>query len=155
MKFYCIKCKNNITDDEYFFSKKQFGKPLCRPHQPTHEVQKLVKKLKEICNLEIIYEGFDGYKSVDISIPDAKVDIEVDGLQHTTTKDQALRDLKRTYYSYKNDGYITLHIPNILVRDDNTIDEVAVFINNFLEENHNDLKDNILVHFLKKFFNIE
>lgn len=153
MKYYCIKCKTDITDEEYHFSKNNFGKALCRAHQPTLEAKKLGKKLKEISDWEIIYEGFDGHKSVDISIPDAKVDIEVDGLQHTTTKKQALADLKRTYYSYK-DGYITLHIPNILVKDDETIDEVAIFINEFLEDNYNDIKDNFFVSFLKRLFNI-
>ena len=91
---------------------------------------------------------------MDIRIPDAKVDIEVDGLQHSITKEQALKDLKRAYYSYKNEGYITLHIPNILVRDDETIDEVAKFIDYFLKENHEDLQDNFIVGFFKKLFNM-
>lgn len=153
MKYYCIKCKSSITNDEYYFSYSHFGKALCRVHQPTLEARKLGKKLEEISNWKIVYEGFDGHKSVDISIPDAKVDIEVDGLQHTTTKKQALADLKRTYYSYKS-GFVTLHIPNILVKDDKTIDEAAIFINEFLKDNYEDIKDNFFVRFLKRLFNI-
>lgn len=83
-----------------------------------------------------------------------KVDIEVDGLQHSSTKKQAFSDLQRTYYSYKNHGFITLHIPNILVKDDDTINEVALFINKFVEENYNDVKDNFIISFFKKLFNI-
>ena len=110
--------------------------------------------MKQIGNWDIVYEGFDGYKNVDISIPSAKVDIEVDGLQHTTTKKQALSDLKRAFYSYKKDGFITLHIPNILVRDDQIINEVAGFINDFLTENYNDTKDNFFTKIIKRIFNL-
>jgi very-short-patch-repair endonuclease len=150
MKRYCKKCKRNITDDEYYFSNKNFGKALCRTHQPTLEVRRLGKKLKQIGNWDVIYEAFDGHKNVDISIPSAKVDIEVDGLHHAMTKTQALSDIKRTYYSYKNDGIITLHIPNILIRDDDTTDEAAKYINNFLSDNREDVKDNIIIKFLKR-----
>lgn len=152
MDLYCIKCKNKITDIEYRFSKDNFGKPLCRADQPTIEARKLGKKLEELGNWNVIFEYYDGHKSVDIRLPGPKVDIEVDGLQHTTTKKQALSDLKRTYYSYKNDGFITLHVPNILVRDDASILEAAAFINEFLEANYNDVKDNFIVRFLKGLF---
>jgi hypothetical protein len=153
MDFYCIKCKNTISDAEYYFSKENFGKPLCRPHQPTLEARKLGKKLEQIGNWNVIFEYFDGYKTVDIRLPGPKVDIEVDGLQHSLTKQQALSDLKRTYYSYKNDGVITLHIPNISVRDDETIHEAAVFINEFLEINYSDTK-NFFVRFLERLFHL-
>lgn len=138
MSYYCIKCKKSITDDGYHFSWKNFGKPLCRVDQPTQEARKLGKKLEQIGNWKVIYEGYDGHKYVDLSIPGANVDIEVDGLQHTTTKEQALSDIKRTYYSYKG-GFITLHVPNILVRDDATIEEAARFINDFLKANYKDV----------------
>lgn len=153
MSFYCIKCKNTITDNEYHFSNNQFGKALCRVHQPTPEARKLGKKLEQLGNWNVIFEYYDGHKSVDIRLPGPKVDIEVDGLQHVLTKDQALSDLKRTYHSYR-DGFITLHIPNILVKDDETIDEAATFINEFLEDNYSDVNDNFFIRFLKKLFNI-
>lgn len=152
MEFYCIKCKNTITDEEYHFSSDNFGKPLCRAHQPTLEARKLGKKLEQLGNWEVIFEHYDGYKTVDIRLPGPKIDIEVDGLQHSMTKQQALSDLKRTYYSYKKDGFITLHIPNILVRDDKAIHEAAEYINEFLEVNYSDVKDNFIVRFLKGLF---
>ena len=40
--------------------------------------------------------------------------IEVDGRQHNTKSEQALSDIKRTYYSLKS-GYITLRVPNSLL----------------------------------------
>lgn len=152
MGFYCIKCKDSITSDEYRFSNNNFGKALCRQHQPTPEAWKLGKKLEKIGNWNVIYEAFDGHKNVDLSVPSAKFDIEVDGLQHVVTKKQALSDLKRAYYSYKNDGFITLHVPNILVRDDDAVDETARQISDFLNESYNDVKDNIIVGFFKRLF---
>lgn len=155
MSFYCIKCKTSITEAEYHYSKNNFGKPLCRAHQPTLEARKLGNKLKQLGNWNVIFEYYDGHKTVDLRLPGPKVDIEVDGLQHSKTKQQALSDIKRTYYSYKNDGFITLHVPNILVRDDNSIREAAIFINEFLEVNYNDVKDNFIARFFKGLFNIK
>lgn len=154
MKLYCIKCKTPITEKEYHYSNDNFGKPLCRAHQPTLEARKLGKKLEQIGNWEVLFEYYDGHKSVDIRLPGPKVDIEVDGLQHSMTKQQALSDLKRTYYSYKKDGFITLHVPNILVRDDKTIDEAAEFINEFLEANYSDIKDGFFTRLLKALFDV-
>lgn len=152
MDFYCIKCKNTISDAEFRYSNDNFGKALCRTHQPTLEARKLGRKLEQLGDWNVIFEYYDGHKTVDIRLPGPKVDIEVDGLQHVATKLQALSDLKRTFYSYKNDGFITLHVPNILVRDDATINEVAEFINEFLEVNYNDVQENIFVRFLKGLF---
>lgn len=154
MHYYCIKCKTDITDEEYHFSNNKFGKALCRAHQPTLEARKLGKKLEQLGNWNVIFEYYDGHKCVDLRLPGPKVDIEVDGLQHSITKQQALSDIKRTYYSYKNDGFITLHIPNILVSNDETINEAAIFINEFLVDNYNDTKDNFFIRFLKKLFNV-
>jgi very-short-patch-repair endonuclease len=141
MKFDCIKCKESITDEEYHFSYHRFGKALCREHQPTQAARRLGKKLEQLGDWTVKYEYFDGYKSVDLRIPSAKVDIEVDGLQHVTTKSQALSDLQRTLYSYRYDGIVTLHVPNILTSDDDTTDEAAKLINKFLEDNYEDIED--------------
>lgn len=138
MNKYCIKCKNGITDDEYSYSMRFFKKALCRKDQPTEEAKRLGFLLEKIGHRKVIFEDFDGHKHVDLSIPSAKVDVEVDGLQHVKTKEQALRDIKRAYYSYKNNSTITLHVPNILVQDD-VIDETARYISDFLEENRKDV----------------
>jgi len=74
-------------------------------------------------------ELFDGYKTVDIAVPDANIHIEVDGAQHHTSSRQALADLKRTYYSLQQ-GIYTIRIPNNLVRYHlpETVDFVARII---------------------------
>ncbi len=135
----CEKCKNAITEEEFLYSLKYYNKALCKKDQPTTEARKLGEELKKNGNWDVVYERFDGYKHVDLSIPSARVDIEVDGRQHTLTADQALRDLKRTHYSYKNEGYFTLRIPNVLLRDDENIKEAVRWINDFLHENQKDV----------------
>ena len=69
-------------------------------------------------------EKWDGYKHIDIAVPQAMINIEVDGIQHNTDRKQSLSDLKRTMYSFRK-GYVTLRIPNCLVRDDESIEETA------------------------------
>jgi very-short-patch-repair endonuclease len=85
-------------------------------------------------------EKWDGHKHIDIAIPEARVNIEVDGIHHNTSKKQALSDLLRTYYSFRK-GYVTLRIPNILVRDKETLEETADFIIDFLNESNEQLDD--------------
>lgn len=81
-------------------------------------------------------EKYDGFKTIDIAVTNAKVNIEVDGMQHNYNAGQALADLKRTYYAFRK-GFLTLRIPNSLVRND--LDETANFITNFLVESQEQL----------------
>ena len=78
-------------------------------------------------------EKFDGHKHVDIVFERPKLHIEVDGIQHNQSTRQALSDLKRTFYSMQ-DGYITIRIPNVLVRND--LNETANFIGEFILERY-------------------
>jgi len=64
--------------------------------------------------LPVELEKFDGHKTIDIACVPAKLNIEIDGIQHAFYK-QALSDLKRTYYSLEQD-YFTLRIPNNLIK---------------------------------------
>ena len=107
---YCNKCKKAVSEKEYEFSQTNFFKPLCRNCQPTPEARKLGILLKK-AGWRIEFEKFDGYKSIDIAIVEARVNIEVDGSQHNLDEKQALADLKRTFYSFKK-GFVTLRIPN-------------------------------------------
>lgn len=84
-------------------------------------------------------EKCDGFKHIDIAIVEVKVNIEVDGKQHQDSR-QALADLKRTYYSFKK-GYVTLRIPNVLVRNFATRVETAKFIDDFLRESREQINE--------------
>lgn len=79
----------------------------------TPETQKLCFALQGQ-GVKALIDFWDGYKHIDIAIPEAKLNIEVDGVQHNKNPKQALSDLMRTYYSFKK-GYFTLRIPNSLI----------------------------------------
>jgi very-short-patch-repair endonuclease len=76
-------------------------------------------------------EKCDGFKTIDIAVPDAKVNIEVDGGHHNFSSIQAMSDLRRTLFSFKK-GYATLRIPNSLAKFN--LDEAAELITEFLIE---------------------
>ncbi len=79
----------------------------------TKAALKLIIELRKR-NIYLLAEYWDGHKHIDIFIPEAKLNIEVDGLQHFIRPSQILADFKRRYYSDKN-GFQTIHIPNFLV----------------------------------------
>ncbi|MBU0977145.1 MAG: hypothetical protein KKD18_01900 [Nanoarchaeota archaeon] len=79
---------------------------------PTYYAKLLVNELeKRGIKARLEYE--DGYKSVDIHIPEVNLDIEVDGTHHMNDPEQAFRDLVRTKFSLE-DGRNTVRIPNTL-----------------------------------------
>ncbi|HEX3100061.1 MAG TPA: hypothetical protein VHQ41_03790 [Patescibacteria group bacterium] len=80
---------------------------------PTKQAINL-KSALEKCGVKTILEMFDGHKHVDISVPAARLDIEVDGLKHLTDADQIVADLNRGYHSHHG-GYDTIHIPNQMI----------------------------------------
>jgi very-short-patch-repair endonuclease len=137
----CIECGKPLTYKVVEYSSVNYGVLLCIEHQnwieyistvTTEETIRLYCALKER-GVPAQIEKFDGYKHIDIAIPEAKVNIEVDGRHHNYNKNQALSDLKRTYHSFLK-GYHTLRIPNSLVYDDDTLEETADYIVQFLNE---------------------
>ena len=81
---------------------------------PTKEAAAL-KEALEAEGVRVYQELDDGYKTIDLAIPRAKLNVEVDGIQHLTDPKQILADLGRGFYSHKN-GFDTMHIPNELIR---------------------------------------
>ena len=83
--------------------------------EPTFEAKLLYKALlkrKIKCQLE----AEDGHKSVDISIPWAELDIEIDGKHHVYNPNQLYTDIERAHYS-KEDGFDTIRIPNQMIKE--------------------------------------
>ena len=134
MVYFCNKCNSTIIEQEFDYSKKYFFKPLYRKCQPTKEAKELGHLLKNM-GWFVEFEKDDGYKRINIAIVEAKVNIEVDGSHHNLKPKQALADLKRAFYSFKK-GFLTLRIPNSLVRDKTSIKETAKFIDRFLRVKH-------------------
>lgn len=162
MHYYCNKCKVDITFQEFQYSTEKFNLPLCRQCQPkprqNHQKPRPTKKAELLYealrsrNVPAKLELFDGYKHIDIAIPEARVNIEVDGAHHNQDYKQALSDLKRTLYSFRK-GYLTLRIPNSLISEDR-VEETAHFIVEFLNESNEqlDANDNDFLKWLKKLF---
>jgi very-short-patch-repair endonuclease len=81
---------------------------------PTQEASRLKSELEKR-GVRVLVELHDGHKHIDLTIPKAKINIELDGIQHLTNPEQIVADLSRGYYSHKN-GFDTMHIPNEMVR---------------------------------------
>ena len=99
----------------------------------TKSTKKLYKALKD-CGIKSILEFWDGYKHIDIYIPDAKVYIEVDGLQHYTSPTQIIKDFNRDHYS-NVDKIDTLHIPNEML--ENHLEKIAKAIMGVVKRRRN------------------
>jgi very-short-patch-repair endonuclease len=122
---YCTNCNIDIDERVYNYSNQVFRVTLCRTCQEwfrdilnftsaTNESIELYFALR-LRGVPAVLEKNDGFKTIDIAVPDAKVNIEVDGGHHNFNADQALRDLERTLFSFKK-GFLTIRIPNALVR---------------------------------------
>jgi hypothetical protein len=144
MKMFCIECGFNIPYEVYEYSLNHFGHPLCRKDQnwiremanfgkTTHQTIDLYLELKS-CGVPAEIEKYDGYKHIDIAIPRHKINIEIDGAHHHHNPNQALQDLKRTFYSYQK-GFFTIRIPNPLI--ENKLDDAVEYILKFLSESLN------------------
>jgi very-short-patch-repair endonuclease len=92
--------------------------------QPTYYAKLLEKYLKKL-GIKVEEEvNRDGFKHVDLSVPTAKLDIEVDGSQHLTDPDQIMTDYTRAYYS-REAGYETLHVHNKDLEEDKEARAIA------------------------------
>jgi len=86
------------------------------------EEEVLLQKALQKRGVNVELHHNDGHKCVDLFLPEANIDIEVDGLQHLTTPTQILSDFKREHWSDK-DGHRTLHILNIAIH--HYLDQIA------------------------------
>ncbi len=142
MKYYpqtgsCQNCSCHIDQKVFDYSIDNYDFALCIPCQ--HWLQnKIEETTQETINLYFslrmrgvpaALEKFDGHKTIDIAVVDAKVNIEVDGPQHNLNPKQAFSDLQRTFFAFKK-GFFTLRIPNSLVRDN--LQETADYITDLL-----------------------
>lgn len=84
--------------------------------EPTEEEKKLKKALEDL-GVFVLAQVPDGHKHIDLAIPAAKINIEVDGPKHLTNANQIVKDLLRSHYS-DDLGYFTIHIPNDHINSD-------------------------------------
>jgi len=93
-------------------------------------------------------EHDDGHKHVDIYIPSAKLNLEVDGKYHLTDPEQWFCDLKRDLHSH-NEGKSTIHIPNHYV--DTDLDRLANVIAEVIRKKRQNRLRILLSVFLSQF----
>lgn len=84
-----------------------------------------LKEALESLGIKMLSEHWDGHKHIDLSIPDAKINIEIDGPRHLTDPFQILADMNRSHGSEML-GYHTLHIHNEEI--DTNLERIAVAI---------------------------
>ena len=149
----CSKCENSLSKKEFNYSIKFYSIILCRDCQnkylplknnfekkknkSTPEAIKLYNILIKL-GIPAKLQQYDHFKHIDIAIPEAKINLEIDGMQHNYSEKQALADLKRNYYSLKK-GYVTLHLPNQLIRE--KAYETAKFLKRLIEESDDQLQE--------------
>ena len=104
-----------------FSEEKSNSAMVNKQNEPTPQAEKLHEALKER-GIHSELEFDDGHKHVDIYLPSAKLNLEVDGEYHLRDSEQWFRDLKRDLHS-NNEGKSTIHIPNHYV--DTHLDELA------------------------------
>jgi very-short-patch-repair endonuclease len=142
----CIECYCSIDVAVFEYSKSHFSLSLCRScqikfrnlkNEPTPEAKELYLALRKR-GVPAELEKFDGYKTIDIAVTEARVNIEVDGTHHNYTPQQAIADLYRTFFSFQK-GYITLRIPNSLIKHD--LEMTADLVTEFLSESYSQICD--------------
>jgi len=87
---------------------------LKRKKLPTNHAIMLYEAL---CNRGVSakLEHWDGHKHVDIAILDARIYIEIDGINHFISPNQIDRDFKRNHYS-DGDDFDTFHVSNQVLK---------------------------------------
>jgi very-short-patch-repair endonuclease len=79
--------------------------------QKQTKITYLLRKALQKLGIKVLAGVNDGNKTIDLSIPSAKMNIEVDGDQHLTDATQIVNDLSRSHFSELK-GFETIHIPN-------------------------------------------
>ncbi|MGG9964493.1 DUF559 domain-containing protein [Ferruginibacter sp. SUN106] len=141
MREICFECRRPLDFAVVNYSVNNFGIPLCQPHQQwvremenftTPQTLAMYFALKQR-GVPAEIEKFDGFKTIDIAVPEAKINIEIDGGHHNFDPRQALSDLQRTYFSFLK-GYLTLRIPNSLIEWN--LEETADYLVEFMNVNN-------------------
>lgn len=140
----CAKCRKKLSQKVADYSIKNYGIFICfddqqkikrRFNRATPTAKKLFSKLIQ-AGIPAKLEHNDGHKSIDIAIPKAKLNIEVDGKHHHFDATQALTDIYRYIYSSQK-GFETIRIPNHLVESD--LDKISKILVDFIKKRLEDI----------------
>ena len=143
----CLHCDSPIDKKICKHSKTKYGFELCfecqqkliASNKSANEATKLYLSLKKR-DVPAELEKFNGYKTIDIAIVDAKVNIEVLGPHQHFKYKRALTDLKQTLYSFQ-DGYLTLRIPDVLIKKN--LEKTAKCVTELIMHNRNNISNSL------------
>lgn len=93
------------------------------PSKPTTLVLALQTALEKR-GVKTVHEHFDGFKHVDLFLPEANIYIEVDGIQHLTSPGQIIADFKREHFS-DTERINTLHISNEVLGNPDHLKDIS------------------------------
>ena len=129
---FCNECKKSISEAEADYSLENFNNFLCMACQKkiTPEEKKLFDELISR-DVECVLHKNDGYKTIDLVLPEYMLNIEVDGAQHNFDAKQAFSDLARSRHS-RQKGWETIRFPNSVIRND--VKKVAKEIEEIVED---------------------
>lgn len=96
---------------------------MLHPQPPASPQAKVLYKELKKRGINCILEFWDDYKHIDITIPESKIHIELNGSRHYIDPRQIMADLKRAKYSAKDNDFGTISIPNFFI--DKHLEEVA------------------------------
>ena len=133
----CYACDGRLSERESDYSETHFDYPICIDCQDeirsteddsTTGLAKWLWIELRRRGVPAELEKYDGFKTIDLAITEARLNIEVDGKHHQNFS-QAMSDLKRTTHSLEK-GYITLRIPNALIEESSAkkLDEIVDYI---------------------------
>lgn len=94
-------------------------------------LQKALAEAIEKKGVKVELEYKDGYKTIDIFLPEANIAIEVDGIQHVTDPKQIIADFNREYYSSQK-NIPTIHISNEVVKK--SVENIAEAISEVVKQ---------------------
>lgn len=103
-----------------------------------HVLKTHIQRYLQKFGLKIDDEVNDGHKHIDLSIDSAKLDIEVDGVQHLTDPDQIITDIKRSTHS-REDGYETIRVHNMDLKNNVTVEKIAKAVADVAEKRTEDI----------------
>ena len=131
------KYNNNLCNACYKSRNTNFPRSFksSTSREPTPQAKKLHEALTKR-GVPAELEKWDRHKHIDIAIPSARINIEVDGQHHNFNDDQAFSDLQRTFYSFEK-GYYTLRIPNSLI--ENRLNRAVELVIGIIEKNRENL----------------
>lgn len=136
----CMNCNDDLVAKDLFYSTSQLGYPLCTSCH--HELApKFKKSSREALRLYFSLrrrgiraelEKFDGFKTFDIAIKEAKLNIELEGRKAHYNPFEAIADLERDCVSFKK-GFNTIRIPNELIAYD--LEKTTNYLHHFINVN--------------------